>query len=109
MFARVELASIHALSTEVACRRQRGRSNKPELKRSHCGRVEVRITWVTIACVCAPVVAAVAVLGADVGVARVSHVAAVFHADLQTLGHVHVGHVGRRLAHTDTLTKKNTC
>lgn len=80
-----------------------------ELKRSHCGFVEVRITWVTDAGVCAPVVAAVAVLGADVGVARVSHVAAVFHADLQTLGHVDVGHVGGRLAHPDTLAKKSTC
>lgn len=109
MFARVELASIHALSTEVACRRQRVRSDVKELKRSHCGFVEVRITWVTDAGVCAPVVAAVAVLGADVGVARVSHVAAVFHTDLQTLGHVDVGHVGGRLTHPDTLAKKNTC
>lgn len=69
----------------------------------------MRITWVTDAGVCAPVVAAVAVLGADVGVARVSHVAAIFHTDLQTLGHVHVGHVGRRLTHTDTLKNKDNC
>lgn len=68
----------------------------------------MRITWVTGAGVDAPVVAAVGVLRAD-GVTRVGHVAAVFHADLQTLGHVHVGHVGRRLTHTDTLAKKNNC
>lgn len=81
-----------------------------ELKRSYsrvCG--SVHITWVTDAGVGAPLVAAVAVLGADVGVARVGHVAAVFHADLQTLGHVHVGHFGRRLTHTDTLAKKKNC
>jgi len=44
--------------------------------------VQVRITRVTDTGVRAPVVAAVAVLRADVGVAGVSQVAAVFHADL---------------------------
>lgn len=63
------------------------------------------ITWVTDTGVCAPVIAAVAVLRADVGVAGVSQVAAVFHADLQALGHVHVGHVGGRLAHTHALVE----
>lgn len=66
----------------------------------------MHITWVTDAGVGAPVVA-VAVPGADV--ARVGHVAAVFHTDLQTLGHVHIGNVGRRLTHTDTLKKDNGC
>lgn len=51
----------------------------------------------------APVVAALAVLGADVGVARVSKVAAVLHTDLQALGHVDIGHVGGRLTHADAL------
>lgn len=65
--------------------------------------VHVYITWVTDTGVCAPVIAAVAVLGADVGVAGISQVAAVFHADLQALSHVYVGHVGGCLAHTHTL------
>lgn len=60
-------------------------------------------TWVADTRVRAPVVAALAVVGAEVGVARVCEVAAVLHADLQALGHVDVGHVGRRLAHADTL------
>lgn len=49
------------------------------------------ITWVTDTAVCAPVVAAVAVVGANVRVAGVVQVAAVLHADLQAPGHVHVG------------------
>lgn len=61
------------------------------------------VTWVTDTGVCAPVVAALAVLRADVGVAGVGQVAAVLYADLQTLSHVHVGHVGGRLAHAHTL------
>lgn len=52
---------------------------------------------------CAPVITAVTVLRADVGVAGVSQVAAVLHTDLQTLSHVHIGHVGGRLTHTHTL------
>lgn len=64
------------------------------------------ITWVTDTGVRAPVVAAVAVLRADVGVAGVSQVAAVFHADLQALSHVHVGHVGGRLTHTHSLVER---
>lgn len=51
----------------------------------------------------APVVAALAVFGADVGVARVSKVAAVLHTDFQALGHVDIGHVGGRLTHADAL------
>lgn len=61
------------------------------------------ITWVADAAVRAPVVAAVAVLGADVGVAGVLQVAALLHVDFQALSHVHVGHVGGSLAHTHTL------
>lgn len=60
-------------------------------------------TWVADTRVRAPVVAALAVLGADVGVARVGQVAPVLHADLQALGHVDIGHVGGCLAHADTL------
>lgn len=65
--------------------------------------VTARVTWVADTGVCAPVVAALAVLRADVGVAGVVQVAAVLHADLQTLSHVHVGYVGGRLAHAHTL------
>lgn len=65
--------------------------------------VNVRVTWVTDAGVRVPVVAAVAVVRTDVGVARVVHVAAVLHADLQALSHVHVGYVVGRLSHTDAL------
>lgn len=68
--------------------------------------VAVCITWVTDTGVCAPVVAALAVLRADVGVAGVGQVTAVLHADLQTLSHVHVGHVVGRLTHTHTLAEK---
>lgn len=68
--------------------------------------VQVHLTWVADAGVCAPVVAAVAVLRADVGVTGVLQVAAVLHADLQTLSHVHIGHVGGGLPHTNTLTEK---
>lgn len=99
-------ASIHSLPKYPAGDKGRGVTRRSSRGATE-GFVEVHITWVTDAGVDAPVVAAVAVLGADVGVAGVGHVAAVFHADLQTLGHVHVGHVGRRLAHTDTLTKNN--
>lgn len=60
-------------------------------------------TWVADTRMRAPVIAALAVFRADVGVARVRQVAAVLHADLQALGHVDVGHVGGRLAHADTL------
>lgn len=52
--------------------------------------VQVHLTWVTDTGVCAPVVTAVAVLRADVGVAGVSQVAAVLHADLQALSHVSI-------------------
>lgn len=62
-----------------------------------------RPTWVAHTSVRAPVVAALAVFRADVGVAGVGEVASVLHADLQALGHVDVGHVGGRLAHADTL------
>lgn len=63
----------------------------------------MRVTWVTDAGVRVPVVAAVAVVRTDVGVARVVHVAAVLHADLQALSHVHVGYVVGRLSHTHAL------
>lgn len=65
------------------------------------------ITGVADAGVGAPVVAAVALRRAEVGVAGVGHVAAVLNADLQALGHVHVGHVGRRLTHTDALATES--
>lgn len=68
--------------------------------------VQVHLTWVADAGVCAPVVAAVAVLGADVGVTGVLQVTAVLHADLQTLSHVHIGHVGGGLPHTNTLREE---
>ncbi len=68
-----------------------------------CVFVQACLTWVTDAGVCAPVIAAVAVLRADVGVAGVGQVAAVFHADLQALSHVHVCHVGGRLTHAHAL------
>lgn len=64
-------------------------------------------TWVTDTGVCAPVVAAVAVLRADVGVARVRQIAAILHVDFQALGHVHVDHIGGRLPHPDTLMERN--
>lgn len=53
---------------------------------------------------CAPVIAAVAVIRADVGIAGVGQIAAILHADLQALSHVYVGHIGGRLTHPDTLT-----
>lgn len=67
--------------------------------------VLVYFTWVTDTGVCAPVIAAVAVLGADVGVAGVRQVTAVLHADLHALSHVHIGHVGGGLTHTYTLVE----
>lgn len=66
---------------------------------------QVYITWVADTGVCAPVIAAVTVLRADVGVTGVGHVTAVLHVDLQALSHVHVGNIGRRLAHTHTLVE----
>lgn len=103
----VELASIHALSAEIACEEQKkekikveGRSLGDDAKEESGREVP---TWVADARVCAPVVTALAILGADVGVARVGQVAAVLHTDLQALGHVDIGHVGGRLAHADAL------
>lgn len=62
-----------------------------------------KVPWVADAGVCAPVVAAVAVLRADVRVTGVSQVTAVLYMNLKALQHVHVDHVGGRLTHTHTL------
>lgn len=112
MLAGVELAGVHALLPEITCEtrnEQPGVTRDPQRSRRRRGdwaggRGAGTLTRVADAGVRAPVVAAVAVLGADVGVARVGQVAAVLHADLQALSHVHVGHVVGRLAHADTLT-----
>ena len=61
------------------------------------------VTWFTHTGVRAPVVTAVAVVGADVGVAGVVQVAAVLHTDLQAPSHVHVDYIGGCLSHTDSL------
>lgn len=113
VLTRIQLASIHTLVTEITCRTRkkkretkRVRSDIRTLMSRKLGSFELvtaRVTWVADTGVCAPVVAALAVLRADVGVAGVIQVAAVLHADLQTLSHVHVGHVGGRLAHAHTL------
>lgn len=70
----------------------------------------VHLTWVTDTGVSAPLVHAVAVLRADVGVAGVGQVTAVLNTDLQTLLHVDVARVGRGLSHPHTLehTHKHT-
>lgn len=44
--------------------------------------MQLCITWVTDTGVCAPVIAAVAVVRADVGVTGVVQVAAILHMDL---------------------------
>lgn len=122
----VELTSVHALFPKVACRKDRKTRTefKPKgvkYRRLHshtflnrqrielfqptyvCFFLLVHLTWVASTGVCAPVVNALAILWADVGVARVSQITAVFHTDLQALSHVHIGHVVGCLTHTHTL------
>lgn len=121
----VELTSVHALFPKVACRKDRQTRTefKPKGVKYRCLRSHtflignvlsflnqlmyvfllVHLTWVASTGVCAPVVNALAILWADVGVARVSQITAVFHTDLQALSHVHIGHVVGCLTHTHTL------
>lgn len=65
--------------------------------------MHVGITWITDTAVCAPVIAAVTFVRADVGVTGVSQIAPVLYMDLQALSHVHIGYIGGCLTHTHTL------
>lgn len=65
--------------------------------------MHVGITWVADTGVCAPVIAAVAVVRADVGVTGVGQIAPVLYMDLQALSHVYIGYIGGRLTHTHAL------
>lgn len=99
----VESAGVHAVLTDVSyvTGSEDGNENRSERDARACEAFW--LTGVADAAVRAPVVAAVAVLGADVGVAGVFHAAALLHVDFQALSHVHVGHVGGSLAHAHAL------
>lgn len=65
--------------------------------------MHVGITWVTDTAMCAPVIATVAIVRADVGVTGVRQIAPFLYMDLQALSHVHIGYIGGRLTHTHAL------
>lgn len=65
--------------------------------------MKVKITWVTNTSVCAPVITAMTVLRANVGVTGVSEVTAFFNTNLHALSHVHIGHIGSGLSHAHSL------